>query len=245
MTRFSFILASAFAILFISDSATAAILDLQLGANSFNGQSGDTVTLDLWFVDPDGVLAPEGLQSGGGRIVLDSASTGSAAVGPGGVAPNALFDFLSLIYPVDEPFPAGDPTGYENISGFYAFSFDAVALGQSGILLGTFTVTITGNPGDFVTIAPWTLTNDPGDNPAIVGYNLPGTNFDVLVEEQGQHGLTFMIASPEVEDGVVPEPSTLLMMSIGLPAFAFLSHRLRRKSRSGMQNRSAKLQVRA
>lgn len=203
---------------FCSPASASIILRLET-SDSSTINSGDSVTVNLFLDDDTGLLNAEGLGTGGARLLLDSLSLASVTVNT--VTPNAGFDdsFGPTIYGLGDPLPDFAPPGYENVAGFYAITdlfSPPVGVGTNSVLLGSFALTIVGNPGDTATFLPFTLANDPTDSGAFIGTSSFETfsNLDALVTSH--EGLSFTISSdPNV--GTVPEPATLLMFMAGLP----------------------------
>lgn len=212
--------------LLASASAPAAVVLRLEAVGPTTIASGSTVELKLFLDDDTGALNDEGLISGGARLL--SADTGTASIALNSVIINAGFDDLVIppaIYPAPDAFPAGAPTGFQNVGGFLAaVDFFSQPLGQltDSVDLVHFFVKISGTPGDTAIFVP-----SPVDElPAAYILGSLGTEFEALISDR--LGVTITISGPtDPGSGEVPEPTSLISM-LGLASIVGMSAYRRR-----------------
>lgn len=212
-----------------------ATVGLYLEADATSVTTGSVVTVSAFLTKsgPSGGgwdLEDEGLLTGGVRLLLDPTSTASASLQSWDISPNSAFDdpFLTTIYYPGglPPFPEADPDALGGfLAGIDLFSLP-VGEGQSTVLLGDFTLTVTGSAGDSVVLTPDVLNPSGGVEGNLGSF---GTGFDQLVTAGGssaREGVTITIAS---ESSAVPEPSSIALWS-GLGLMGLVAARRRRKA---------------
>lgn len=171
--------------------------------------SGDTVLIDLYVTDTDGSHPdlPDGLVSGGGRLLQ---SAGAAALASTGTVANPAFDG-TVVFP--QPGGPGNEVG-SVLATTGIFSFPVGFL-TSSIQIAQFSFTVTGNAGDSATI-----------DAAILGGGIIGNSTD-FPSALDLDPLFTGFGAVNVNIAAVPEPSTLI---VGMGLFSVLGLRRRRRS---------------
>ncbi len=198
-----------------------AALILGFDASTYEVAPGGTVDVDLLLKDEfGGPISPFGLFGGGGRILktggIATASIPAIVPGPGfGGGPTTFFP--------PTPFPVAAPAGDSNLAGLLTTIgfFDLpVGAGASSIILGTFSLTVSGLPGDELLITASELDSSLGfaENVEFFTFAL----LDPLIT-------TFETATITV----IPEPSSIVLLLCGGVPLVWWARR-RRNSADGI-----------
>jgi hypothetical protein len=200
---------------------------------SYTVGQGQTVSVPVYF--QESVSSPDvsklATQNGLGAASVLLELTSGAGVQITGIAPNPLFDGIVNPDPDPPPFPVG--TAYS----LYATTLDPLLASDPipthgilptetpagsdiwRVLLGSFSFTASGNPGDSATFQA-TMPNTTSDVATWDALYGADPSFDVLANGDG------LITSPEVSFTIVPEPG-----SLALSALAGLALAARRRAR--------------